>query len=638
MTDVVNNVVTNFLVNNKGAVALSSLSASASRVSSLFDRASGIVGTFGSVAAIAGGAMSLTHVIKGTQSYLESIKKVQDYTKMTAENAGGLVDAMESVGIGTSEATRALMMMSRAGARAAMTGRGMRQNTAGMGREYKRLGIDMQNPEKAMFRMSELVKSHRIDQAKVGLLMRVQGDTARKLTNMLMQGPEALKAQMKEYAKLGIATQANVDRQERIRLLGLKIGSSWENIQRIIGVQLLPVVEDLMSRLSKTLEAWVPYAQKFGENLSMWLHEHLDTVKQVTKVLLLNFTLMKLTGTGMIGWGQKALGGFGRMALGGGVVTAAAGAASGGAAPAIGLMTRLMGIGKMHVGTAAKTAAGSIATATKAAGVGFATRVRGEFTAIKEVLGARFGRQKVMDPDVLPVKFKSFFTRDIGPVFARARPFFAQALRFVGTAAVLAIVIASIVKAVQLIRANVDGIGTYVQETFGTIIARFQVIADMFDVTFGEGSALGEFFHKFVFGVVMVFADVLDAQVHLLQTIMETIRFIVKFPMAAIKEGLPQVFARAWDYTEQQTREKQRVRGIEEAVKLGEYRKQKALEATKERETAPYNDFRNSRFDITQKFAEGFDPDRIALSFTSDLAALGERKLQSGFSPLYAVR
>jgi hypothetical protein len=48
--------------------------------------------------------------------------------------------------------------------------------------------------------------------------------------------------------------------------------------------------------------------------------------------------------------------------------------------------------------------------------------------------------------------------------------------------------------------------------------------------------------------------------------------------------------------------------------------------------------FPNARFDITQKFEEGFDPDRIAVAFANDLAALGERKLQSGFAPLYAVR
>jgi hypothetical protein len=50
------------------------------------------------------------------------------------------------------------------------------------------------------------------------------------------------------------------------------------------------------------------------------------------------------------------------------------------------------------------------------------------------------------------------------------------------------------------------------------------------------------------------------------------------------------------------------------------------------------NDFRYSRFDITQKFAEGFDPDRIAAVFARDLEGLAEQRLDSGFNPAFAVR
>jgi hypothetical protein len=49
-------------------------------------------------------------------------------------------------------------------------------------------------------------------------------------------------------------------------------------------------------------------------------------------------------------------------------------------------------------------------------------------------------------------------------------------------------------------------------------------------------------------------------------------------------------------------------------------------------------DFRGSKFDITQKFAEGFDPDRIAVAFAQDLGRMGEQKLQSGFEPVFGIR
>lgn len=44
-------------------------------------------------------------------------------------------------------------------------------------------------------------------------------------------------------------------------------------------------------------------------------------------------------------------------------------------------------------------------------------------------------------------------------------------------------------------------------------------------------------------------------------------------------------------------------------------------------------DFRYSRFDITQRFSEGFSPDRVASAFAEDLSGLAENRLQSGFQP-----
>jgi len=49
-------------------------------------------------------------------------------------------------------------------------------------------------------------------------------------------------------------------------------------------------------------------------------------------------------------------------------------------------------------------------------------------------------------------------------------------------------------------------------------------------------------------------------------------------------------------------------------------------------------DFRYSRFDITQKFAEGFDPDRVASAMASDLSAMAEQQLESGFSPGFSTQ
>lgn len=47
-------------------------------------------------------------------------------------------------------------------------------------------------------------------------------------------------------------------------------------------------------------------------------------------------------------------------------------------------------------------------------------------------------------------------------------------------------------------------------------------------------------------------------------------------------------------------------------------------------------DFRYSRFEITQKFAEGFDPDRVASAMASDLSSMAEQRLDTGFAPAFA--
>jgi hypothetical protein len=57
---------------------------------------------------------------------------------------------------------------------------------------------------------------------------------------------------------------------------------------------------------------------------------------------------------------------------------------------------------------------------------------------------------------------------------------------------------------------------------------------------------------------------------------------------------------------------------------------------TPEGRASNYQDFRYSRFDINQAFAEGFDPDRIAVAFATDLARVGEMKMQSQMTPPYA--
>lgn len=56
---------------------------------------------------------------------------------------------------------------------------------------------------------------------------------------------------------------------------------------------------------------------------------------------------------------------------------------------------------------------------------------------------------------------------------------------------------------------------------------------------------------------------------------------------------------------------------------------------TDHRRPSVHQDFRYSRFDITQKFAEGFSPERVGAAFTSDLEAMANQRLSSGLAPAF---
>jgi hypothetical protein len=75
---------------------------------------------------------------------------------------------------------------------------------------------------------------------------------------------------------------------------------------------------------------------------------------------------------------------------------------------------------------------------------------------------------------------------------------------------------------------------------------------------------------------------------------------------------------------------------LQQALRAGQTRPP-TTPPTTPRAAGTHNDFRNSRFNITQQFAEGFDPDRIAVAFTRDLERQATQRLSSGLDPLFTV-
>jgi hypothetical protein len=189
------------------------------------------------------------------------------------------------------------------------------------------------------------------------------------------------------------------------------------------------------------------------------------------------------------------------------------------------------------------------------------------------------------------------------------------------------VVILAVVGAFKAISENFMGIRGFLGEIWERLRATFAVFGRLFS----DASPITKFFKLAlplaIGGLLMVVENIVSFVTKLARFIAE----IIDKPTALLSPI--ETWKRVSAGVERETQ-----------AEIARARKQSAADALAEtkaqsqRPGAPNFDFRGSRFSITQSFAEGFDPDRIAVAFANDLATLGERKLQSGFSPMFAVR
>ena len=654
MVEVHNTVSTEFVVNDHASRQLGLIGAATSRMSGLFEHASTLVGGFGTVAGAVGAAFSLHEAITGTQAFLQSLKRIQDFTGMATQEAGGLLDAMGDVGIESHEAEAVLGRMAKVTQRMTATMGSAKVQTGGMKDQFIQLGLAGKTPEQQLMRMAELAKKNQVSVAQISNLYRVQPASAQKLLTLLRQGPEAIKEEVEEFRALGIATQENVNRSMRISKLQNQIKDSWEKIGQVIGVAFGPVIEKLLTNVDAQLKSWIPLAKQFGDTLSKILTENLDTIMKMAKILAANFALQRATGMGMTGWAGKIGGrvaaaavpksevfstaatGLAQsfMRLGPGLKTFAVGAAvaagqalrQSGTALAVVARNLSTTLSPRRLMTSFALAGAELKTALKPANL--LTGARAILPGIGKVATGAVESAAGMVPRVVAG------LTSLGPVLAGIGQFL-----LVGAAFLL--VVGTVATAVQMIQNNVDGMRFYIAEFADRFRARLTVIWDLLEpVThlFTGSGAIGSFFTKLVPAVIGGLGEAVDGILAVIQTIlivmskMSTgagLADVIMHPMQNILDAHAQATKRTAD-----------------ALKRTEMDRTSAVIAERTaqhhrtpegREKQPYHDFRNSRFDITQKFAEGFDPDRIAVAFTQDLAGLADKRTQSGFAPLFGV-
>lgn len=545
------------------------------RLSAGFDRISRTVGTLAAVGGSLAGAFSLQKIVETTKEHYGAVKRLSQLTGLSTEKADGLTEAFGKVGIGIGEAEQILLGMSRRASMMDLSMQGVMRSGGGTKALFRALGVDIRKgPEEALIRLSALYRAGKVDVTQLGAAFGVPRTAALDFANLLRRGPEYLKETIAEAKKFGIR-EDQMKAFSRMKLAGAEAAEAFEQMQVVIGGELLPILAELMESATAKIKEWMPHVRAFGAFLRDNLSAALRTVVTIGKAMIANYAIMKATAAlqlKAVGAAPGAPGGFGVSGLLGHLKKFALG----GAAPGYGAIAR--------TGNVLGRVPGLAGTFGGFAGMGNVTMLLRVFSAV--------GR-----------------------------------LTLIGAAAMIAW------KAFGAIRDNALGVRDRLLEFWNRLKGHFAVIAKLFAPVgklFGKDGAVGKFFTVIVVGAI-------DALMMAVDGLMQFIEMMVIFWKRVIDEPsrLLHPIDTLGDAAIEAAKMHRDAMKAQESERLAT--RATDLKTPAERGGTSFN-FPNARFDIVQKFEEGYDPDRIAVAFANDIAALGERRLQSGFSPLYAVR
>lgn len=603
-------VVAELSVEDRATRGLKTAAGSAGSLAKKFDSLLSGAGRLTGVLGVVGGALSLGKAIRGASEYVEHIHRISQLTGLSANRAAGLTEAFEESGLSLGETERVFLRMTRK--------QGQMEKATGKQVDLaKQFGINLaQGPEKALVKMGDLVQRGKIGSQHVAQILGVQGKQLVGTMDLLRKGGgEVASLIAKGRADNAHITDESVGGVDDMGDAIARVGRTWRRIASIILVNLAPGIEKMADGLEKHLAGWADGAQRFGKFLADHLDEAVGLAKAFGKVMVANWLTTKLTGAGLVSAVARA--GKAAAAGGGGRAMARAAALGGGGGilPGLaGMLPALSGFGSV--------VAKAVPTLLKLS---------------PWLLLAGIAAQIIAD------NWKE--------IYASLKPLF---------------------ETVKRIWSNVSMI-------FQKILAIFKGLWSAVTGIFGENSTIGkflanmstpfEFLLRVIEGITEAFSAFLSGLIWLIN----------KIPGVDIEDPAGAAGRAATERYERQAKGGQALSayaetsGFGRALRSGKLTKKmfegyakkyeevygrsleqelkrgglgtKMAAATRKfgaKEGVPgavvNQDFRGSRFEITQAFAEGFDPDRIAATFANDLASLGERRLQSGLAPVFSVR
>jgi hypothetical protein len=201
-----------------------------------------------------------------------------------------------------------------------------------------------------------------------------------------------------------------------------------------------------------------------------------------------------------------------------------------------------------------------------------------------------------------------------------------------GRLGLIGIVIAAVVAAFYMLKNNVLGIADMFRGAFRKIWASlkdigeqlWEVLKRLFEAVKPLLAVLG----GVLLIAILVLVGVLQGAVTILEGIVDALAWVYE-QIQKMRIDLSGTGITGEMYDEMMRRFNA-YDGIDEVVQAGK--------DVPKGKNAVIQDFRGSHFEITNNFPQGIDGGRVAVAFGDELAALGERRLESGLRPLYSYR
>jgi len=545
------------------------------------DHLSGHLTNLGAAATGMLGGFGFERMIETGKEYLDQVDKMTKLTGVSANNVAGMRHAFELAQLGPEQLASSLTAISK---KSAM----LQEGGKGLVGQAKQWGIDMEHgPEKTLISMSKLVEKHKIGAGQVAQILRVGGENLGNMMDLLKQGPKELTETLEEGRKKnGFVNDETIEAFARFDEASVRIHQSWTRLSARVVTALAPALEKLSDKLSGWMDSMGDNADVFGQKLAQWMELGLKHAKEIGKILAANALLQRMTGQGLAG---NILGASGKI---------------------VGLGGR---IGKGAVGLVGKVASPF-----------------GAAIAQSGLLGRTF----------------STFLRPLAGIATKLGPLFGSLLGLAAKAGVIGI----LVTVFGALIANLNQVGSRLKPILDAIWKNLQEIGKMFMQIFTSEAGQNvagllmqavEILTQIVGGIVVIVNKLIGGEeagsIHQInrseQAEQNRTERAYYFNLYKGEKAAKAAAKQIWYGP--------LVAEREAAKKAAELKKKEALKKASDKTDGGVNlnqDFRGSRFDITQAFSEGFDPDRVALAFSNELGSLGERQLQSGFSPLFGIR